>query len=341
MTAIDPQRTSHARSPGVATPGLPGATPHAGDDAPVAEFFDVTKWYGPIIGVNDVSLSLPAGITGLLGPNGAGKTTLIKLLTGQLRPTLGRVTVRGATAFSAAAKRHIGYCPEVDVFYEEMSGRRFVQTMARLHGMTRSEARDQTERALHEVGMTDRADRTLRGCSKGMRQRIRLAQALVHQPDLLVVDEPLNGVDPVGRRELMDLFRSLAERGTAVLLSSHILEEMDELAGRIIFMGRGRVLAMGSVAEIRDLFADLPLRVRLASARLRDLAVELIRWPQVQGFELTGADEALLKIIRPDSFFRQLAALIAERGFDISRLETTDATAEATFGYVMSAAAEF
>jgi len=156
-----------------------------------------------------------------------------------------------------------------------------------------------------------------------------------------VVDEPLNGVDPVGRRELMDLFRSLAERGTAVLVSSHILEEMDELAGRIIFMGRGRVLAMGTVAEIRDLFADLPLQVRLACATVRDLGAELIRWPQVQGLELKGGDEALLKIIRPDSFFRQLATLVADRGFEISRLETTDVTAEATFGYVMSAAAEF
>ncbi|HUQ72861.1 MAG TPA: ABC transporter ATP-binding protein [Planctomycetaceae bacterium] len=308
---------------------------------PVAEFFDVTKWYGPIIGVNDVSLELQAGITGLLGPNGAGKTTLIKLLTGQLRPTLGKVLVRGATAFSAAAKRHIGYSPEVDVFYEEMSGRRFVRTMARLHGMSPTDAREQTERALHEVGMSERADRTLRGYSKGMRQRIRLAQALVHQPDLLVVDEPLNGVDPVGRRELMDLFRTLADNGTAVLLSSHILEEMDDLAERIIFMGRGRVLALGSVAEIRDMFADLPLQVRLVSATARELASELIRWPQVQGLELTGPEELALRIIRADSFFRQLAGLVAERGFDIARLETTDVTAEATFGYVMSAAAEF
>ncbi|MDZ4688585.1 MAG: ABC transporter ATP-binding protein [Planctomycetaceae bacterium] len=321
--------------------GSPPAERQGYVSTPVAEFFDVTKWYGPIIGVNDVSLELQPGITGLLGPNGAGKTTLIKLLTGQLRPTIGKVLVRGATAFSAAAKRHIGYCPEVDVFYEEMSGRKFVRTMARLHGMSQADAREQTERALHEVGMSERADRTLRGYSKGMRQRIRLAQALVHQPDLLVVDEPLNGVDPVGRRELMGLFRMLADHGTAVLLSSHILEEMDDLVERIIFMGRGRVLAVGSVAEIRDMFADLPLQVRLVCAAARELASELIRWTQVQGLELTGPEELALRIIRADSFFRQLAALVAERGFDIARLETTDVTAEATFGYVMSAAAEF
>lgn len=309
--------------------------------APVAEFQSVTKWYGPIIGVNDVSLSLSAGITGLLGPNGAGKTTLIKLLTGQLRPTLGTVKVRGATAASAIAKRHVGYCPEVDVFYEEMSGRRFVQTMARLHGLSTAAAREQTERALAEVDMTDRAHRTLRGYSKGMRQRIRLAQALVHEPDLLVVDEPLNGVDPVGRRELMDLFRSLADRGTAVLVSSHILEEMDDLAERIIFMGRGRVLAMGSVSDIRELFADLPLKVRIACDTIRPLATALIAWPEVQGVTLTGENEMSLDVIRPDTFFRQLAVLVTTDNFVLTRLETTDVTAEATFGYVMSAAAEF
>jgi ABC-2 type transport system ATP-binding protein len=309
--------------------------------AAVAEFQSVTKWYGPIIGVNDVSLTLSAGITGLLGPNGAGKTTLIKLLTGQLRPSLGAVTVRGATAASAMAKRHVGYCPEVDVFYEEMSGRRFVQTMARLHGLSPTSARTETERALAEVGMSDRAHRTLRGCSKGMRQRIRLAQALVHQPDLLVVDEPLNGVDPVGRRELMDLFRTLANRGTAVLVSSHILEEMDDLAERIIFMGRGRVLAMGSVSEIRDLFADLPLKVRVACDAIRPLAAALIGWPEVQGVTMTGVNEMSLDVVRPDAFFRQLAALVTTNNIALKRLETTDVTAEATFGYVMSAAAEF
>jgi ABC-2 type transport system ATP-binding protein len=307
----------------------------------VAEFCHVTKWYGPVIGVNDVSITLHPGVTGLLGPNGAGKTTLIKLLTGQLRPNLGEVRVRGATAFSANAKRHIGYCPEVDVFYEEMSGRRFVRTMARLHGLSGAEVEEKTELALAEVGMTERADRTLRGYSKGMRQRIRLAQALVHEPDLLVVDEPLNGVDPVGRRELMDLFRSLGERGKAVLVSSHILDEMDDLAERIIFMGRGRVLAVGSVMEIRDLFADQPLQVRVVCAQHRELAAELIRWSQVQSVAVSGPDELSLEITRPESFFRQLAALVAEHGFDVSRLETTDVTTEATFGYVMNAAAQF
>lgn len=307
----------------------------------IAEFHGTTKWYGPVIGVNDVTFPLTAGVTGLLGPNGAGKTTLIKLLTGHLHPSLGSVTVCGHAARTAAAKRHIGYCPEADTFYEEMSGRRFVQTLARLHGMTGQDAKEATERALEEVGMADRAHRTLKGCSKGMRQRIKLAQALVHDPDLLVVDEPLNGVDPVGRQVLMDLFGRLAERGKAVLVSSHILGEMDELAEQIVFMGRGRVLAVGSLAEIRDLFDDQPLKVRIGCPAARTFAAQLVVWPQVQSLEVTSETELALQVTRPEDFFRTLATTAAQGAVNIERLETTDITAEATFQYVMAAAARF
>lgn len=307
----------------------------------VAEFRSVTKWYGPVIGVNDVDLSIGTGITGLLGPNGAGKTTLIKLLTGQLQPSLGEILVRGQLAWSAAAKRHIGYCPDVDAFYEEMSGRRFVQTMARLHGMDRKTAADRTEVALAEVGMSDRADRTLRGCSKGMRQRIKLAQALVHDPQILIVDEPLNGVDPVGRRELMALFRRFRERGKAVLVSSHILEEMESLAEQVIFMGRGRVLAVGTLAEVRGMLAERPQRVRIRSDQARDLATQLIPWSQVRSVDLPTEGELSLEVNRPDEFFRRFAATVVERGWSISSLETMDTSAEAVFEYVLSAAAKF
>ena len=306
---------------------------------PVAEFHGVTKWYGSVIGVNGVTFQLAPGITGLLGPNGAGKTTLIKLLTGQLHPDLGEVLVRGRPAWSAAAKRHMGYCPDVDAVYEEMSGRQFVITMALLHGMDRRTARDRTEAALVDVGMADRADRTLRGCSKGMRQRIKLAQSLVHHPDLLIVDEPLNGIDPVGRRELMDFFRRFRDRGKAVLVSSHILEEMDTLAEQVIFMGRGRVLAQGTLAEIRQMLAEHPQRVRIRSDRARELAGHLISWSQVRGIELPAENEITLQVQHSDAFFRQFAALVVERGIDLTSVETTDVSAEAIFEYVMATTA--
>ena len=170
-----------------------------GPSAPVLLCQRVSKWYGPVIGVNQVTLELRPGITGLVGSNGAGKSTLMRLITGHLRPDIGRVEVLGLDAWSAAAKRHIGYCPEVDTFYEEMSGRQFVETMARLSGYSSAEARRRTDSVLERVGMSGRAERRLRGYSKGMRQRIKLAQALLTEPQLLVLDEPLSGIDPVGR----------------------------------------------------------------------------------------------------------------------------------------------
>ncbi len=311
------------------------------ESVPIAEFENVTKWYGPVIGVNDVRVAIPSGITGLVGTNGAGKTTLIKLLTGHLRPTLGQVRIGSHDAWSASAKQRVGYCPEVDTLYEEMTGRSFLITMARLHGWAGSELRDRVEQVLQQVGMSDRADRRLRGCSKGMRQRIKLAQALVHDPDLIVVDEPLNGVDPVGRLELMDLFRALADRGKAVLVSSHILGEMDDFAERVIFMGRGRVLAVGTLAQIRELFADMPLQVRVICPQARELARELMTCESVRGVTIDRADELSLQVVQAAVLFRHLAALAARGDFDVKRLETTDVTTEATFGYVMSAAAQF
>lgn len=307
----------------------------------VARFEGVTKSYGPVIGVNDVTLTLSPGVTGLLGPNGAGKTTLIKLLIGQLRPDMGTVSICGLPAHSAAARRRLGYCPEADVCYDELSGRQFVRTMARLQGMTARQSRDETERVLADVAMTERADRRLSGYSKGMRQRIKLAQALLHHPALLVVDEPLNGIDPVGRVALMELFRRLGEQGVAVLVSSHILGEMDDLADRIVFMGRGRVLAVGGLSEIRDLFADQPLQVRVQTPEPRRLAAELIGWPQVLSVELADGASLQLQVIRADEFFERLQTAIVRGELTIDALEATDVTAEATFAYVMRAARRF
>ncbi|MFO1092640.1 MAG: ABC transporter ATP-binding protein, partial [Planctomycetaceae bacterium] len=308
---------------------------------PLAEFRNVTKWYGPVIGVNDISVTLGPGITGLLGPNGAGKTTLIKLLTGQLHPSLGKVLVGGHQAFSAIAKRRLGYCPDVDTFYEEMSGRRFVQTMARLHGMDARTARERSDAALEQVGMADRADRRLRGYSKGMRQRIKLAQALIHNPDLLIVDEPLNGVDPVGRRELMDLFRRFRDQGKAVLVSSHILDEMETLADRVVFMGRGRIVAIGTLPEIRNMLDEYPLHIRIRAPRVREVAVELVQWPLVRSVALRTDEELSAEVLRPDEFFRQFAGYVAVSAAEINALETTDVSAEAIFEYVMSSSRKF
>jgi ABC-2 type transport system ATP-binding protein len=216
-----------------------------------------------------------------------------------------------------------------------MSGRKFVETMARLHGFDGRTARARTDELLIEVGMSDRADRRLRGYSKGMRQRIKLAQALVHDPDVVIVDEPLNGIDPVGRRDMMEVFRSLGRRGKTLLISSHILDEMDTLAERVIFMGRGRVLATGTLPEIREMFDQHPLHLRIATDRSRDLASRLIQCELVHGLDLRGPNELRVQIRRPSEFFPLFSELILEEGYEIERLQTTDASASAIFDYVM------
>lgn len=308
------------------------------DPPALCAFTDVCKWYGSVIGLNDVSWELKPGITGLVGHNGAGKSTLIKLMTGQLRPSLGSVTICGKQAWSAAAKRHLGYCPDVDAFYEEMSGAAFVRMIARLHGFSPRAARERTDDVLQQVGMAERARRPLASYSKGMRQRIKLAQALVHDPDLIVLDEPLNGVDPVGRCELIELFQSLASQGKAILISSHILEEMDTLADRILFICRGRLLASGTLPEIRALLDNHPLKIRIGAERARELAAELIQLDVVQSVELERHDQLLLEVLRPKEFFAPLSELVTQKGHDLQRLQVIDATTEAIFDYLMQAA---
>jgi ABC-2 type transport system ATP-binding protein len=311
----------------------------------------VSKWYGPVLGVNHVTLELRSGITGLVGANGAGKSTLMRLITGQLRPDLGRVSVRGHDAWGSAAKRHVGYCPEVDAFYEEMSGRQFVETMARLCGYPRREARRRTEEALALVGMADRSDRRVRGYSKGMRQRVKLAQALLHDPELLVLDEPLSGIDPVGRWEFISLFRTLAQRGKCLLISSHELEELEKLTDHVAIMARGRVAAVGSVAQIRDRLDDHPLLIRVDLKKVcengsapgqREMAAALLKLPDVAAVELLDpshpgdpVSRMLLRARRPQQFFRDFTRLVLEEWYEVCHLETLDDSAEAVLGYLL------
>jgi ABC-2 type transport system ATP-binding protein len=330
-------------------PTAPPAEPLGIVPEPVLVVERVSKWYGPVIGVNQVTLELRSGITGLVGANGAGKSTLLRLVTGQLRPDLGRIHVLGRDAWTAAAKRHVGFCPETDAFYEEMSGRGFVEAMARLDGYTRREARRRTAEALDLVRMTGRDERSLRGYSKGMRQRIKLAQALLHDPELLVLDEPLSGIDPVGRAEFIDLFRNLATRGKCLLISSHELEELEKLTDHVAIMARGRIAAVGTVGQIRDRLDAHPLLVRVAikpgdrnpAERQRDLAGLLLRLDDVLAVELVDSEDddgtVLVRARNPHRFFAALTHLVLEEWLEISRVEALDDSAEAVLGYLLGA----
>ena len=302
---------------------------------PLLLFEHVSKWYGPVLALNQVTLELTGGITGLVGANGAGKSTLIRLATGQTRPTIGRVTVAGVDAWDWRARRLVGYCPDADAFYEDLSGRKFVWIMARLCGFDRREAMRRSEAALEQVGMTDRADRKLQGYSKGMRQRIKLAQALLHDPELLILDEPLSGIDPIGRQELLELFRSLAGQGKCLLISSHELEALEKLTSHVVIMARGRVAAVGTLQQIRDLLDDFPLSVRIEVDRPRELARLLLNLPDVLAVDVAGAAALVVKARNPKRFFAAFGRLVVEERLEVRGLEPLDESAHAILGYLL------
>jgi ABC-2 type transport system ATP-binding protein len=302
--------------------------------APVLLFHHVSKWYGPVIGINQVTLELRPGITGLVGHNGSGKSTLLRLAAGQIRPDLGSVQIAGHDAWTAEAKKHVGYCPELDTFYEEMSGRGFVQTMARLIGYPRAEALRRTEETLELVGMKNRADRRLAGYSKGMRQRIKLAQALLHDPELLLLDEPLSGIDPIGRRESIDLFRELACRGKCLLISSHELDELEKLTDHVAIMAAGRIAAVGTLTEIRALLDDHPLSIRIASDQNRQLAATLLELDEVVGVDRNDG-YLLVRAKSPRKFFERLGEVVLDRMIEIKHLETLDESTHDVLGYLL------
>jgi ABC-2 type transport system ATP-binding protein len=305
---------------------------------PIVEFRSASKWYGNVIGVNHLTFRVPPGVTGLLGPNGAGKSTLLQLATGQLRPSQGEVFVLGHRAWdNPALNRHIGLCPEQDAFYEWMTGRQFIDFCARLGGLSGRAAREATARALDLVGMTPNADRPVRGYSKGMRQRTKLAQALVHDPLVLFLDEPLTGTDPLARRDLIDLIARLGASGRSVLLSSHVLHEVQAVTPHILLLNRGRLVAEGHVRQIRDLIDKHPHRIVLKSRDDRGLAARLVGFDDVVGVELARAGGGILVETRsPDAFYGRLARLSLDEGAEIDQVYSDDDNLEAVFRYLVN-----
>jgi ABC-2 type transport system ATP-binding protein len=305
---------------------------------PLVEFHEVSKWYGQVIGINKLSLAVGAGVTGLLGPNGAGKSTFLQLATGQLYPSQGIVRVLGQTPWNnAALNRQIGLCPEQDAFYEWMTGWDFVLTCTRLSGMSPADAREAAARTLDAVGMTKHQDRAIRGYSKGMRQRTKMAQALVHDPDILFLDEPLTGTDPVARRDLMDIIARLAGEGKSVIVSSHVLHEVQSLTPNIVLLNHGRLLAEGHVRQIRDLIDKHPHHIVLVCDDYRRLAGRVLLWEDVEGVRVIESEQGLMVETRaPDAFYSRLPALSLEDGLAIKAVYSDDDNLEAVFKYLVS-----
>src|SRR3954468_18961203 len=245
--------------------------------APIITAEHVSKWYGQVIGLNDVSVSVPAGVTGLLGPNGAGKSTFMKLIRGKREPRRGGVEGPGEPIWrNPHLYFQIGFCPEQDAFYERMTGLEWVRALVRLNGLSEKEADEAARRALTSVDLMDAADKKIGAYSKGMRQRVKMAQALVHDPQLLILDEPLSGMDPLGRRKTIRLIKEWGRAGKSIIVSSHILHEIEEMTANILLITQGRILAEGNLHQIRDLIDEHPHTVFIRADQPRALARQFL-----------------------------------------------------------------
>ncbi len=296
----------------------------------------VSKWYGQVIGLNDVTLSVPPGITGLLGPNGAGKSTFMKLVTGQLKPSKGRITVLGEPIWqNPDLYFRIGFCPEQDAFYERMTGLEWVTALVRLNGTSETAATEAAKRALDMVDLSSAANKKIGAYSKGMRQRVKMAQALAHEPELLILDEPLSGMDPIARRKTIKLIREWGRSGRSVLVSSHILHEIEAMTSNILLINQGRILAEGDVHQIRDLIDEHPHTVHIRAEQPRALAREFLASDHVLSLRFE-ADAVIVQTGKPDLFYAQLTALAASNDLGaIHEVTSPDDNLQAVFQYLV------
>jgi ABC-2 type transport system ATP-binding protein len=300
------------------------------------ELVRASRWYGPVIALNDVSAQLQPGVTGLLGPNGAGKSTFLKLVAGQLKPSQGEVRILGRPAWGSPEVFHrVGLCAEADAFWEALTGMQFLVSLLRLTGFDDAECRRRAEAALATVDLVEARDRKIGGYSRGMRQRIKLAQALAHEPDVLLLDEPVTGMDPVNRRRVVDLVRRLGREGRTVVVSSHILHEVEAMTRRVLLIHNGRILAEGDVREIRDLMDEHPHTVALRARDSRALAGVLVRVPSVLSVAFGAEGEwVTVQTSRPDELYGTLLDAAVESG--VSEMYSPDEDLESVFRYLVA-----
>ena len=317
-----------------APPAVPIAAPSPATAVVHADH--LSKWYGQVNGLNDVTVSIPPGITGLLGPNGAGKSTFMKLMTGQLKPSQGSIRVLGTSLWDTPeAFSRIGFCPEQDAFYDRMTGLEWVTALVRLNGYGDAEARAAARHAIEIVDLTEAEGKKIGAYSKGMRQRIKLAQALVHDPEILILDEPLTGMDPLQRRKTIRLVKDWARRGRHVIVSSHILHEIEAMTSNILLITNGRILAEGNVHQIRDLIDTHPHTVHIGAADPRALAAHLLADEGIAKLSFE-AGALVIETRQPDAFYRRITELAAsgEAGA-IAEVTSPDDNLQAVFNYLV------
>jgi ABC-2 type transport system ATP-binding protein len=301
----------------------------------VIEADAVTKRYGEVLGLNGFSAVFGPGITGLIGPNGAGKSTLFRLLVGQLKLDAGQLTVLGHPTWGEGEfRRHIGYCPESAAMFDWMTGEQFVTALLRVDGYPSSEARARALRAIETVDLVSARGRRLGTYSKGMRQRLKLAQAIAHEPELILLDEPLNGVDPVGRAALSALLRDLQKRGHHVVVSSHVLYEVERLTDQIVMISNGRAIAQGDLHRIRDLIDAHPHVIDLESPDPRALARALGEWDHVVSLEFPEEGQLRVRTRSPDAFYQSLPELVLREHLEVRGVHSADDNLDAVFRYL-------
>ena len=307
-----------------------------GNLQPIVSADHVSKWYGQVIGLNDVSVNVPPGITGLLGPNGAGKSTFMKLITGQLKPSKGGIKVLGEPIWrNPHLYFQIGFCPEQDAFYERMTGLEWVTALVRLNGLGEKQATEAATRALTIVDLMEAANKKIGAYSKGMRQRVKLAQAIVHDPQVLILDEPLAGMDPLARRKTIRLIRDWARAGKSVIVSSHILHEIESMTGNILLINNGRILAEGDVHQIRDLIDEHPHSVYVRAQHPRALAREFVQREDVRSMKFEE-DAVVVETGKPDAFYARLTELAASGEYGtIEEVTSPDDNLQAVFQYLV------
>jgi len=301
-------------------------------------FEDVSKFYGEILGVNRVNLSIPPGVTSLVGPNGSGKTTLMNLMTGLVHPTRGSIQVLGLRPNEPEKLfKILGYSAQFDSFPKGMSGLQFVGSYLRVAGMDSQTAEQLAWRAIERVNLVEAAHRNVAGYSKGMRQRIRLAQALCHNPRVLVLDEPLNGLDPLARAEMIALFRAVAEQGCYVIISSHILHEVDAISDQVVLLSNGYVVAEGQIRDVRSEIREHPAQILIRCDRPRDLAAKMMGSEHVIEVRIHNDERGLLIKTRDADRFYLALNHIALNGVEIESVAPADDDVNSVYEYLIGA----
>lgn len=299
------------------------------------ELSHVTKLYGTVIGVNDMTLALQPGAYGLLGPNGSGKSTLLNLLTGQLRPTIGRVRVFGESPRNNPALFHrLGYCPGSEGLYANVSGYEWVRYLCQLQGMNASQATTAAQNSLVTVGMTESMHRPISTYSRGMRQRVKLAQAIAHDPDFLILDEPFNGLDPIGRHEMGELLKSWIKQGKSMLLASHLLYEVESITDSFLLISGGRLLASGTAAEVHALLVDVPNEITIRTNNPRRLASLFLEREITDSIRIEH-EHLVVSTRHPGKLYEQLPSWISETGISIGEMHSADESLQALFNSLL------